>query len=140
MKRRRETSGGQAIVLVTLSLLAMCGMLGLAVDLGWSFFVQKEARAAADSAALAAVQEGQYRLNGDTFGFTCAGSPSVSCQTTPVDCTVGALTGGASSNLWNGCKFAEKNGFTSGGLTGRQRVTIQSNEASDLNPPLPRRM
>ena len=64
MNRRKKTSGGQAIVMVTLSLMAMTGMMGLAVDLGWSFFVKKEAQAAADGAALAAVQEVSKRVSG----------------------------------------------------------------------------
>ena len=33
MSRHKKTSGGQAIVMVTLALFAMCGMMGLAVDL-----------------------------------------------------------------------------------------------------------
>ncbi len=53
MHKRRKTSGGQALVMVTLALFSMLGMMGLAVDLGWSYFVQKEAQAAADTAALA---------------------------------------------------------------------------------------
>lgn len=32
-----KRQGGQAIVLVTLALFAMFGLMGLAVDLGWSF-------------------------------------------------------------------------------------------------------
>ncbi len=55
--KRHKNSGGQALVMVTLALMAMAGLMGLAVDLGWSYFVQKEAQAAADGAALAAVQE-----------------------------------------------------------------------------------
>ncbi len=34
---------GAVLVMVTLVLLAMCGMLGLVVDLGWSYFVKKSA-------------------------------------------------------------------------------------------------
>ncbi|MCU1336090.1 MAG: hypothetical protein JWO19_1671 [Bryobacterales bacterium] len=139
MVRRRRNSGGQALILVTLGLLAMCGMMGLAVDLGWSFFVEKQAQTAADAAALGAVQEALVRLNGSSFGFSCPASPSgslpVYCQPAPVDCVSGTLPGGTSSNLWNGCRYAQQNGFTSGGSGGRQRVTIQSNEADPLNPP-----
>jgi Putative Flp pilus-assembly TadE/G-like len=49
----RRGQRGQALLLVTLSLFAMCGLLGLAVDLGWSYFTKKSAQDAADSAALA---------------------------------------------------------------------------------------
>ena len=38
MRQTKNLQSGQAIVMVTLSLFAMCGMMGLAVDLGWSFF------------------------------------------------------------------------------------------------------
>ena len=55
------------MVMVTFSLIAMAGLMGLAVDLGWSFFVQKEAQAAADGVAMAAVQEAYSGLNG-AFG------------------------------------------------------------------------
>jgi Flp pilus assembly protein TadG len=57
MSNRKTASGGQAIVMVTLALFSMAGMMGLAVDLGWSYFVQKTAQAAADGAALAAVHD-----------------------------------------------------------------------------------
>ena len=62
MSRRKKASGGQAIVMVTLALFSMVGMMGLAVDLGWSYFAQKQAQAAADIAALAAAQEAVTRL------------------------------------------------------------------------------
>src|SRR5271170_4391403 len=103
MKRRHlqshRKSRGQALVLVTLSLLAMCGIMGLAVDLGWSFYVKKEAQAAADAAALAAVREAALRMDGDFANFTCPATPSATtpwCQiATPVDCST---LGGSASN------------------------------------------
>src|ERR1700687_5629487 len=111
---RRKNSGGQAIVLVTLPLLAMCGMMGLAVDMGWSFFVHKQAQTAADTAALGAVEEGFKRLaagTGAISAFGCAGggtrSTQLDCETTAVNCASVAST----SNLNNGCQYAKKNGF-----------------------------
>src|SRR5437879_13391501 len=82
---------GQAIVLVTLSLFVMAGMMGLAVDFGWMFFLKKSAQAAADAGALAAVQEAKARL-GSAFNFstlTSCPAPSIStpyCQPAPVSC------------------------------------------------------
>jgi hypothetical protein len=35
--RSRKAQGGQALAMVTISLIAMCGVMGLAVDLGWWF-------------------------------------------------------------------------------------------------------
>jgi len=116
MNRRRGTSGGQAIVLVTLALFAMAGMMGLAVDLGWSGFVKKQAQAAADGAAMGAVTEAMVRLGGTTAGFVCPPNPSgrgsVYCtadNTTPVNCATVAST--PNSNLYNGCLYAKANGF-----------------------------
>jgi Flp pilus assembly protein TadG len=125
MTRRQDKSKGQAIVLVTLSLIAMAGMIGLAVDLGWSFFVQRSAQAAADAAAFGAVQEAKTRLKGGWNGFACPAaskSTDVFCQPAAVDCS--GIPGGP-TNLYNGCRYAVTNGFTSG--SARQKVTIQSN-------------
>ena len=57
---------GQALLLVTLSLFAMCGLLGLAVDLGWSYFIKKSAQDAADSAALAVAYRASLGYPGDS--------------------------------------------------------------------------
>jgi Flp pilus assembly protein TadG len=105
---RIKKSGGQALVMVTIALVAMAGMMGLAVDLGWSFFVQKQAQAAADGAALAAVQEAVARLRGaglSVTGVTCGASAD--CETND-PC---ASLAGTTSNLNNGCQYALRNGF-----------------------------
>ena len=134
---RRKTSGGQAIVLVTLGLFAMCGMMGLAVDMGWSFYVHKQAQTAADAAALGAVQEAFKRLGGNgaiVSAFDCStsgtGTTQVDCRTTAVNCSVVA---GTTSNLNNGCQYALKNGFD--WTSSRQNVTIQSNDGLLANLP-----
>ena len=62
---------GQAIVLVTLSLFAMAGMMGLAVDFGWMFFLKLSAQTAADTAALGAVEEAKSRFGNNFVGFNC---------------------------------------------------------------------
>ena len=133
---RRQKSGGQAIVLVTLGLLAMCGMMGLAVDLGWSFFVHKQAQAAADAAALGATEEAIKRISGNGIiisAFTCAsggtGATQADCETTAINC--GSVV--ATSNLNNGCQYAKKNGFD--WTTSRQNVTIQSNDGDPAHLP-----
>ncbi len=54
MLDRSHGRRGQALLLVTLALFAMCGLLGLAVDLGWAYFVKKSAQASSDAGALAA--------------------------------------------------------------------------------------
>jgi hypothetical protein len=142
MIRRKKTSGGQAIVMVTLALIAMCGMMGLAVDLGWSFFVEKQAQAAADGAALAAVQEAVSRLGGGgsaISGFTC-GSSSAGTGATQVDCEpanpptrCGSVL--ATSSLHVGCSFAKTNGFDDS--VARQKVTMQSDGGTNRPPTAP---
>ena len=140
MSRRRKTSKGQAIVLVTLALIAMAGLMGLAVDLGWSFFVKKQAQAAADAAAFAAVQEAIMRMGGLTSSFAgCPVAPSGRTGLSAVYCTAvpgnpvpcSSFTATSDSNLSNGCLYAAKNGFSSSNT--RQKVTIQANDKT--NPP-----
>jgi len=104
MNTRKQKSGGQAIVMVTLALFAMTGMMGLAVDLGWSYFIQKETQASADGAALAATHEAWSRLGGSMSSASC-GNSSVSnlwcSKTAPgVACGTGNATG--ASNLYAG--------------------------------------
>ena len=70
MPTKREK--GQALPMVTLSLIAMCGMMGLAVDLGWSYFVKRSAQSAADAAAQAAVQQALDKV-GQNGTFDCSG-------------------------------------------------------------------
>src|SRR5689334_7769263 len=97
-EQRRKLRGGQAVVMVTLALIAMSGVLGLAVDLGWSFFVKKSAQAAADTAALAAVAKAQTLVGNPPF--TCG--TGVQCTATVSCPTSGSLTG----NLNSACVYA----------------------------------
>jgi Flp pilus assembly protein TadG len=135
--QRQRKSGGQALVMVTLALMAMAGLMGLAVDLGWSFFVQKQAQAAADGAALAAVQEAVLNIRSKGIApsaFTCGSVMGVTCQTTQTSCNGGTVTG---TNLENGCLYAKTNGFDYTTASSRQTVTIQSNDHSTLPPTAP---
>src|ERR1035438_1316811 len=80
MTKLRSARRGQALLLVTLSLFAMCGLLGLAVDLGWSYFVKKSAQNAADAAALAAAYQ-TLNINGETITpFPPSGAPNGNCD------------------------------------------------------------
>src|SRR5579871_5282312 len=102
---RRKNSGGQAIVLVTLGLLAMCGMMGLAVDMGWSFFVHKQAQTAADAAALGAVEEAFVKISGGGTAiseFTCAAGAAISVKCTAQESCSKVV--GTGTNLENGCQ------------------------------------
>jgi hypothetical protein len=109
--------------MVTISLVVMLGMLGLAVDLGWEFYVHKTARAAADSAALGAVRQARAGLLGTAGPYTCMTS-GLTCQPSLVNC------GAAQGNLATGCQFAATNGFLDGGIEGRQTLRIQADVGS----------
>ncbi len=116
--RNLRKKRGQALIMVTAALIAMCGMLGLTVDLGWSFYVKKSAQAAADSAALAAAYEA-LRVVG-TGTYTCGSN--VDCGATPMACT--SISSG---NLLGACQYAQRNGFTDG--SGNQTVTVTAGTA-----------
>jgi hypothetical protein len=121
MNIRRHKRGGQAIIMVTLALFFMFGIMGLAVDLGWEFFVKKHAQTAADAAALGAVYEAVRLLNGN-YTSPC-GRNNVDCPANPVSC--GSIAN--SSNLFSGCQYALQNGFS---FTGSQNVTMQANQTA----------
>lgn len=114
MGRNRWKRRGQAIVMVTVALFAMCGLLGLAVDFGWSFFVKKAAQSAAEAAALAAATE-SLKVVGPLGTYTCGGN---------VPCSAAQCNTAWSDPFGAGCKYAAQNGFTSGGKNGKQEVTI----------------
>lgn len=114
-----RTRRGQVLVMVTLGLIALFGLLGLAVDLGWSYYLKKSTQAAADSAALGAALE-TYQSAGPSAPYTTKCGVSVICTVMPLNCP-------ASVNLTAGCLYAQQNGFASGGNAGRQSVTIAAN-------------
>lgn len=137
MKLAVNMRKGQALVMVTLALFAMCGLLGLAVDLGWSFYVRKSAQAAADAAALAAVTEALSRVG--SADFVCGGN--VTCDTTGFQCAP-AVNDDPGNNLDNGCLYARQRplgggwyGFVYGDNGGRQQSVVMT--ANNTNPPVP---
>jgi len=113
MSTRKQKSGGQAIVMVSLALFSMAGMMGLAVDLGWSYFIQKEAQASADGAALAAVHEAWARLGGSVGSVSCGNSKATDlwCSSTAPGVACGTGNASGASNLYAGCLYAINNGF-----------------------------
>src|SRR5258705_2202767 len=112
----REKQKGQALPMLTLSLIALCGVMGLAVDLGWSFFVKRSAQTAADAGAQAAVQQALNAV-GQSGAIDCS-SGQVACQ--PVaPCNAGG-------NLTTGCLYVQSHDFTVAGHNGHQNVTISA--------------
>jgi hypothetical protein len=121
---QQHSRKGQALLMTTFALVAMCGMIGLAVDLGWSFYTKRSAQTAADSAALAAAQQA-LDTTGQGGSFVC-GNGMIACSSSPTPCD-------ASVNLTTGCQYAQQHGFTVGGNGGRQNVAI----AADITSPPP---
>ena len=85
------------------------GIMGLAVDLGWSYYRKQVAQTAADAAALAAAVVAEN--SSGTHTITC-GSYNVLCQASTACPTI---TGSPANNVQNGCLYAKANGFTNGG-------------------------
>lgn len=123
---QNEREKGQAIVMVTLALMAMCGILGLAVDFGWAFFVKRAAQAAADSAALAAALERKFDV-GNIGPYPCEGT----CrdEANPKVCSPSVIYPPL-NNLENACLYAKQNGFVE---TGRQRVRVTEGTSGTIN-------
>jgi hypothetical protein len=110
----RNNRLGQALILVTLTLIPMFGLLGLAVDLGWMEFTKKAAQTAADAAAIAALL--QYQSTTFSATYTC-GVGGIVCQA-PTSCSPAPT-----SYLHTGCDYAQLNGFSS---SGNQYVSMES--------------
>jgi hypothetical protein len=58
--RRRNPEQGQSLVLVACALLALIGILGLSIDMGYYRYVHRELQTAADAAALAGAMDIYY--------------------------------------------------------------------------------
>jgi Flp pilus assembly protein TadG len=100
---------GQTLVLATLSLFMLFGIMGLAVDLGWSYYRKQVAQTAADSAALAAVVVAENSTGNNTI---VCGANNVLCQAATACPTI---SGGPANNIQNGCLYAKANGFINAG-------------------------
>jgi hypothetical protein len=124
MRPRNQSKRGQALLMITLALFAMCGLIGLAVDLGWSFFVRKAAQASADAAAVAAARAAITRI-GVGGPWSCS-SGSAQCVSPPVDCPAA----GGFADLQAGCQYARQNRLFATGDW--DHITIESGEG---NPP-----
>ena len=113
--RIRRPEGGQSLLLMTTAAITMFGLLGLVVDIGYMYYRRQAARAAAESAALAAV------LGGKAAGSYTCGSKGVGCASTVTACST---TTPPADTLGVGCLYAQSNGFSPGGNSGRQNVTM----------------
>ena len=123
---QRSGRRGQALVMVTFSLVAIMGIMALATDMGVAHYTRKAAQGAADAAAKASVMHVLATVgNGPVVCGT-----SVGCQdnwTCPANPEPG-------SNLDTACLYAQRNGFTNGGKSRRQTVTVSA-QPSPPGPP-----
>jgi hypothetical protein len=109
-----DPRGGQAIILASLTMTVIFGTLGLATDLGWSYFLKGRLQTAADAAASAAVV---YAIN-----------HSDSCST--ITCGVSYTCTGVTpptTSLQAGCLYA-----TADGPSG---LTVKMIENNAAHPP-----
>src|SRR5271165_548551 len=99
---KNKNQRGQALLPFAVVFVALFGMVGLVLDVGWSYYVGKKAQAAADAAAQAAVAQGLVQ-NGPSAAPNCS---TLGCQA--------ATSCPAASNLLTACQYAAANGFTPG--------------------------
>lgn len=59
--KRHTSEAGQALLLMALSMIVLCGFSGLAIDMGYLRYMKRQMQAATDSAALAGAGELSYR-------------------------------------------------------------------------------
>ena len=100
---------GQALLMMTLSLVALFGLLGLVVDVGWAHFRQLAAQSAAEAAALAAIEAAAAGSS------VACGSHGIACGT---ETCIGTVPRPPSDNLQHGCLYAVVNGFPGTAPTG----------------------
>ncbi len=94
--------------------------MGLAVDLGYSYFVKVYAQTAADSAATAAA------IYANKNGYVCGSG--VTCNTTYT--CLSPPTSPPTTPLQAGCLYANTNGFVN---TGSQAVSLIANNTAVPN-------
>ena len=128
-KRNRET--GQAMLMVTFGITFLFGILGLAVDVGYGYYLKQVAQAAADSAVLAgataAKTNGNYcTTNGCQTGYSCP-SDSSSSTNKGVACLYAQANGGQTVTI------SEGTGVTSSGANTTYWITAVVSQRTPLS-------
>lgn len=116
MRRKLNRQKGQTALMFTFVVTAMFGTVGLVTDVGWAYYRQQTAYAAAQAAALAAVKAAISMSGGS------CGTNNVVCQS-ETSCPANINANGTLSNIDEACLYAQSNGYTT---AGRQKVTVQS--------------
>jgi hypothetical protein len=110
--QRRQSQRGQVLMPFALVLVVLLGMVGLVLDVGWSYYVGKKAQAAADAAAQGAAAQALI-TNGPANAPDCS---ILGCQA--------ATSCPAPGNLLTACQYATGGGFSAGGEGGAQTVQV----------------
>src|SRR5579871_6619544 len=109
---------GQSLLLFALTLPILMMVAALVLDVGWSYYTNKKAQAAADATALAAVNSVLQQVGpGGSVDCSVAG-----CQDAGICPTSG--------NLHNACLYGAANGFSNGGSGGQQTLQVAANTTS----------
>jgi hypothetical protein len=93
----RDLRSGQAIIMVTASLMFVLATMGLAIDFGWCYFLKMRVQTAADAAAVSAAV--YAKSHGDTCGTISCGVSYTCVGTTP-----------PTTSLQAGCLYATADG------------------------------
>jgi hypothetical protein len=120
-RRVKSRQGGQAAIFATLTMVPVLGMIGLVVDAGYAQMVREAAQTAAQSAAMGGIMMAKSATN-----FTC--SSGVTCQSATA--CASSLSSPTTNPITAACLYAKQNGFTSGGKSGDQGVTIAANTSA----------
>ena len=107
------------VVLVSISLALLFALVGLSVDLGYSYYVKVKAQGASDAAATAAT------IYASKNGYVCGSY--VTCNSTY---TCPSTLTSATTAMQAGCLYAKSNGFLT---SGSQSVTLIANNTSPPN-------
>ncbi len=118
---RLGSRSGQMLIFTTLSVFFLFSIIGLAVDLGYSYFKKLQTQAAADAAASAAA------IYAGANGSVC-GAGGVVCGTT-YSC-LNPPTSPPTTAMQAGCLYAQANGFLN---AGSQSVSLISNNTTPPN-------
>lgn len=102
-RARADRRSGQILIFSTLTLFLLFSVMGLAVDLGYSYYVKISAQNAADAAASGAIT--YANIHGATCGTNITCNSAYTC---PSD------LGTIDSAFKAGCAYANSNGYGSG--------------------------
>jgi Flp pilus assembly protein TadG len=112
--------------MTTMALIALFGVVALAVDVGWAYYMRKTAQRAADAASMAAA----IQVLANVGNQTIACGTNITCQNA-TQCP-SSITTPTTSEINVACLYAQQNGFTAGGSNGTQNVTVA---AGTTTPP-----